>query len=404
MINNSIDDLIFKIPDENAKGNFVKYYIKSKTNLYDAAKSIAIGQSIGNPDKRSEYENDELIEKYCAKIVSLEFDVESEGYCTIFFPDSNFNYKEDGITHFLTTVMGGQLDIDIIEKCRLESIEFSDQFKNVFSGPNLGLSDIRKLANVYDKPLFGGIIKPKIGLNHDDYVELVKIYADNGCNFIKEDEILSNQSFCRIQKRVEKIANHISNNNLNLVYAVSITCDHLYLENRIRELYNLGINGVHINIHSGFGAYKLVKDLNLPLYLHYQKSGDKLWTNPSHNFSINEEVLFEIASRCGCSTLHTGMLGGYLNSDEQSLIRTINKLVSLNSVPALSCGMHPGLIEFIVDKLEHNDWMANVGGSITSHPYGSKAGIKAMIQSINKVYGDEYYKAIETWGTKNETE
>jgi hypothetical protein len=31
---------------------------------------------------------------------------------------------------------------------------------------------------------------------------------------------------------------------------------------------------------------------------------------------------------------------------------------------------------------------------------GSKAGVKAMVQSIQKIYGEEYYKAIETWGLK----
>jgi ribulose-bisphosphate carboxylase large chain len=394
-----MNDILYKNV-VNETGNFIVYYIRTKTTLDDAAKSIAIGQSIGNPTKRSEFETRELIEKYCAKITSIEEFNKFEGKITIFYPDDNFNYKEDGITHFFTTIMGGQLDIDIIEKCRIEKIIFSEKFKSIFDGPKFGLSEIRKMTGVYNKPLLGGIIKPKIGLNVNDYVEVVKIYADNGCNFIKEDEILSNQSFCSLEKRLEKIGSYLRSNNIKLVYAPSITCDHLYLEDRIRKIYNLGINGVHINIHSGFGAYKLVKDLNLPIYLHYQKSGDKLWTNPQHNFSINETVLFEIASRCGCSTLHIGMIGGYLDSDSELLKETIKKLTNLNSVSALSCGMHPGLIDYINEELKHTDWMANVGGSISSHPMGTVAGVKAMVQSINKSYGIEYQKAIEVWGKK----
>lgn len=402
MITSEIKKLIVNERKNLIGGNFVTYFVQSKTNIFDVAKAIALGQSVGNPDKRSEFESNELFENYCAKVVSDNLNENAKsGYVTIFYPDVNFNYKEDGITHFLTSVMGGQLDIDIVEKCRLESIEFSENFKNVFNGPNLGLKDIRSLCDVPDnKPLFGGIIKPKIGLSDIDYVEVVKIYADNGCNFIKEDEILSNQSFCTIEKRLEKIADYIRTNNIKLVYAPSITCDHLYLEERVRKVYNLGLNGLHINIHSGYGAYKLVKDLNLPIYLHYQKSGDRLWTNVQHNFSINESVLFEIASRCGCSTLHTGMIGGYLNSDSDSLKKTIKTLVDLNSVPALSCGMHPGLIDYIISELGHTNWMANVGGAISAHPLGSVAGVKAMVQSINKSHGLEYQKAIEVWGKK----
>jgi ribulose-bisphosphate carboxylase large chain len=383
------------------KGNVVHYSVKCKKTLWDAAYAIAVGQSVGNPEKRSEFESKELFEQYCAKIVNTNNFEKSEGVVSIFYPDTKLNYLEDGITHFLTTIMGGQLDIDIIEKCRIESIDFSNTFKSIFNGPNLGLKQMREYCDVDEKyPLFGGIIKPKIGLNVNDYVEVVKIYADNGCNFIKEDEILSNQSFCALEKRLEKIGNYLYTNNIKMVYAPSITCDHLYLEDRIRRVANLGINGVHINIHSGYGAYKLVKDLRLPLYLHYQKSGDKLWTNPQHNFSINESVLFEIASRCGCSTLHAGMIGGYLNSDSVSLKKTIDTLISLNSVAALSCGMHPGLIDYIVNELGHANWMANVGGAISSHPHGSAAGVKAMVQSITKKYGKEYKSAIKTWGYK----
>jgi len=397
-----INDIILMSSANNNNGNIVTYDVKSKTNLWDVAYAIAVGQSVGNPEKRSEFESRELFETYCAKIIDTNNFSEKEGMINIYYPDNNFNYKEDGITHFLTTIMGGQLDIDIIQKCRITNVEFSKEFDQIFNGPNLGLKEMRKYCGVDENyPLFGGIIKPKIGLNVKDYVEVVKIYADNGCNFIKEDEILSNQSFCSIEKRLEKIGDYLRTNNIKMVYAPSITCDHLYLEDRIRKVHNLGINGLHINIHSGYGAYKMVKDLRLNLYLHYQKSGDKMWTNPQHNYSIDESVLFEIASRCGCSTLHVGMIGGYLDSDEDSLVRTINKLVSLNSVSALSCGMHPGLVQYIINKLGHCNWMANVGGAISSHPMGSAAGVRAMKQSISGEHGKEYRKAIKTWGLKS---
>lgn len=396
-----IKNIILISDNDTNIGNTITYDVKSKTNLWDAAYAIAVGQSVGNPEKRSEFESKELFETYCAKIVDTDNFSETEGLVKIYYPDSNFNYKEDGITHFLTTIMGGQLDIDIIQKCRIVNIDFSKQFDQIFNGPNLGLKEMRDYCDVDEKyPLFGGIIKPKIGLNVKDYVEVVKIYADNGCNFIKEDEILSNQSFCSIEKRLEKIGDYLRTNNIKMVYAPSITCDHLYLEDRIRKVHNLGINGLHINIHSGYGAYKMVKDLRLSLYLHYQKSGDKLWTNSQHDYSIDESVLFEIASRCGCSTLHAGMIGGYLQSDPESLKKTINKLVSLNSVAALSCGMHPGLIDYIKSELGHNNWMANVGGAISSHPMGSAAGVRAMKQAIHGFHGKEYQKAIKTWGYK----
>jgi ribulose-bisphosphate carboxylase large chain len=66
-------------------------------------------------------------------------------------------------------------------------------------------------------------------------------------------------------------------------------------------------------------------------------------------------------------------------------------------VPALSCGMHPGLVNAICDKIG-NDWMANCGGAIHGHPNGTFAGARAMRQAIDKTGGAEYDEAIKKWG------
>jgi 2,3-diketo-5-methylthiopentyl-1-phosphate enolase len=61
--------------------------------------------------------------------------------------------------------------------------------------------------------------------------------------------------------------------------------------------------------------------------------------------------------------------------------------------------MHPGLIEGI-NKRFGVDYMANVGGAIHGHPMGTVAGAKAMRQSIDKTYKQEYDVAINKWGIK----
>ena len=66
-------------------------------------------------------------------------------------------------------------------------------------------------------------------------------------------------------------------------------------------------------------------------------------------------------------------------------------------MPALSCGFHPGLTDWVTDKVGIN-YMANVGGATHGHPQGTLAGAKAMRQSLDKNYKVEYYQAIEKWG------
>jgi len=94
------------------------------------------------------------------------------------------------------------------------------------------------------------------------------------------------------------------------------------------------------------------------------------------------------------------MVGGYMDNDTEELKGIIKQLNDIDAVPALSCGMHPGLINYITDVIGHSNWMANVGGAITSHPMGTSAGVKAMNQAVTKKYDIEYETAIKKWGLK----
>jgi ribulose 1,5-bisphosphate carboxylase large subunit-like protein len=102
----------------------------------------------------------------------------------------------------------------------------------------------------------------------------------------------------------------------------------------------------------------------------------------------------------GVDTIHAGMLNGYSNSDENEMVCVLNILERYNVVPALSCGMHPGLVQSIRNRIGI-DWMANVGGAIHGHDGGTLAGTKAMRQAIdNDLEKPEYRSAIEKWGLK----
>jgi ribulose-bisphosphate carboxylase large chain len=377
------------------------YYLKSKTNLRDAAWNLAIGQSVGNPNQRSEFETDELFENHSCLVLADEkvLNNSKEGTVDIAFPEANINFKTDGITQLLVQTMGGQCDIDLIESCILEDLSLTPGMCACLKGPKIGLKEMKEYCGVSkDKVLFGGIVKPKVGLSPEKHLELVKQLVDGGCNFIKEDEILSDPAHCPIEKRVPMVMDYIRSTNAKVFYCVSIHSDPAYLLERVKLVHKLGGNGIHVNFHCGLGAYKSIRELDLPLLMHFQKSGDKLFnTGP---YSISEKVEFMIAGMSGCSTLHIGMIGGYLNDETERTKKIINDLNALNCVPALSCGMHPGLIEYIYSEVGHGNWMANVGGALTAHPLGTLAGVKAMRQAIDKNHGKEYDAAIAKWGKK----
>ena len=401
---------MFNIFDENidkTENVIAKYFLQSKTNLKQAAWELAIGQSVGNPNVRNQWETDELFEKYSCKILhnELELENQTEGIVYIAFPIVNTDWNEDAMSHLLCQLMGGQMDIDNVLQCHLLHLQFPDQILKYFYKPRQGISGAKEYTNTVNKPLLGGIVKPKTGISPQILLEMVKQMVKGGVNFIKEDEILSNPSFCQIEDRVPLIMDYLKQHELEgydkVIYAVCINADSPYLLERIQKVYDLGGNGVHINFWCGFGSYlsarKLTETFERQFFIHFQKSGDKILTCKDHRYHIDWKVICQLAGMSGVDFIHAGMWGGYLDDSEDDLKEVMDILHSHNVTPALSCGMHPGVVNKI-EELFGNDFMANCGGSIHGHPGGTKAGATAMRQAIDKTFGPEYDTAIAKWG------
>jgi ribulose 1,5-bisphosphate carboxylase large subunit-like protein len=377
----------------------VTYRIESNTNLRDAAWNIAIGQSVGNPNVRNRWETEDLFKNHSCLVLGDELDLQKKlsGDVKIAFPVINTDWETDGISHLLCQIMGGHVDIDLIKKCRLIKLDLPKTVTQHFLGPKFGITGMRKFTGQYDKPLFGAIIKPKIGISPETLLDMVKELVDGGVDFIKEDEIMSNPSFCTLDKRVDLISNYLNSQSRNVVFCHTINCDPHILVDRVKRIYSLGGNGVHINVWSGYGVYNSIRKLDLPMYIHFQSSGAKVSTSINNQFSISWTVICQLATLMGADTIQTGMVGGYSNDDEDEILECIRILRDGNTLPALSCGLHPGLVDRIT-SLVGNDYLGNAGGAVHGHPNGTLSGAKAMRQSIDKTHGKEYHEAIVKWG------
>lgn len=381
----------------------VTYELESKKSLRDAAWQLAVGQSVGNPEVRNEFETDEMFEKYCCKILHSKEALEGKthGVVKIAFPVANFNIETDGISHLLCMVHGGQTDIGSITKCRIKNFQFPTSITSKCLKPRYGLSGMRTLTGVQGKPFLGGIVKPKTGMSPDRLLDQVKLMVDNGINFIKEDEIMSNPNHCRIVDRVPKIMDYIHKVGSKTIYCVCINADPAFALKRAAQVASYGGNGIHINFWSGWGVYKSIRELDLPIFIHGQKSGEKIITNASHAFGIDWKAMCQLFELLGVDQWHNGMIGGYGGDKNEDVLSWIETLRSKNIVSALSCGMNPGNVEMVRRVVGHDDWTANVGGALHGHPGGTGAGVRAMRQAIDRVYGPEYADAVATWGLVN---
>ena len=386
----------------------VKYYIESMTSLRDASWNLAIGQSIGNPNNRSIWETDEMFKNHSCFVLSDEDYLKTikSGVIEIAFPLSNINMEEDGISQILCHIAGGQVDILEIQKCQILDITLPEKIEKSFTlKPAYGIDGFRKFNKVIDKPFFGGIIKPKVGMSPEVLLEAVKEMVMGGVNFIKEDELLGNPDHCPLEKRVPLITKWLKENAPDVIYCFCINGDSPYVLERAKFVYENGGNGVHINVWSGLGIYRAIRKQHPNLWIHFQKSGDKFFTDKRAPFHIYWPVICKIAGWSGCDSIHAGMIGGYMNQDDEELKDSLKVLWDYNIVPALSCGMHPGLVQYINEILNSYNWMANVGGAMHGHPMGTMSGGLAMKQAINKEFDKiEYIEAVKKWGHKQMSE
>lgn len=391
---------VFRESVDPEKYVIATYYMASTLNLEKAAYDLAIGQSVGNPNVRNSWETDEMFERHSCLVLTPGLARLKHGHVDIAFPVENTDWDGDGIAHLMCQISGGQADIDHITSSRVIHLAIPHSVRKHFLTPKYGITGLRTFTQHTSKPFLGGIIKPKTGLSPAQLLEMVKQMVDGGVDFIKEDEILSNPHFCSLENRVPLISNYVQNCGRPVKYCFAINGDPHVIENRVRHIASEGGNGVHINFWSGLGSYRSIRRLDLPIFLHYQKSGDKAITHPANAFGISWYVMCQLAALSGVDSIHAGMFGGYLSDTESELKQVTDMLRLHNVIPALSCGMQPGLVEYVTAHVG-NDYLANVGGAMHGHPQGTLAGCKAMRQAIDHTYGSEYEAAIKTWGLVN---
>ncbi len=410
------DNFLFNESVDTTKYFIAKYSLKSN-DMLKAASGIAIGQSIGNPTVRLDSETTELLENHLAIILDHPENLKNkkEAIVKIAYPIKNFDLEQDGVTQLICTVMGGQMDIEEILSCRLLDLEFPEVFLKTFKGPKIGMNEIKKRTNCFNRPLLGGIVKPKTGLDIETLKQVCKNMVIGGVDFIKEDEILGNPSCCPFEERV-KIVNDVVQNeaaklNKEVFYAPCVNSDLPYLLKRIEFLVEQNIKAYHVNIWAGVNMYKYLRSFDFNIAMFYQKSGDRVLTDKNNAYSISWSVLLKLARISGADFIHTGMWGGYLSDTKEDLSEWMSILTSTHdlgfnkTVPSFSCGAHPGLVDTTIKNFG-NHVMMSLGGSLHGHPDGTISGAKAMRQAfdlnIDKKLDHskltEYNQAIEKWG------
>lgn len=412
----------------------------TKADFYKKAESIAVGLTVGSWTDLPEARKKEM-EKHLGRVISVEVHepitkttnspVSNERYADIQIAYPDLNYSPD-LPALLVTVFG-KLSMD--GKIKLIDLSFSDRFLRHFPGPKYGISGIRELLGVHNRPLLMSIFKSVIGHDLSALKEQFLQQALGGVDLIKDDEILFENPLTPIEKRVhtcmETAYQAEQKTGQKLLYAVNLTGPTSQLRSQAIKAISSGANALLFNVIAyGFDVLHELSsdpDICVPIAAHPAMAGA---IYPSHYYGIHASVLLGKLMRIAGAdlVLFPSPYGSVVMPKEENMaIKQVLVTEHINqdylynakesdytlapSFPVPSAGIHPGLSPLIVKDFGM-DVVINAGGGIHGHPQGTIAGGKAFRQAIEAVltkqtlhsYAElhsELKSAIDLWGARD---
>jgi ribulose-bisphosphate carboxylase large chain len=336
--------------------------------------------------------------KYAAKVLTVD---KKKKIVEIGIPEDDF--EPGNIPQFLSVVAGNVFGLKQIDALKLLDIELTKEFVASYEGPRFGIEGMRALTAVYDRPLIGTIVKPKVGLPPDEYSKVVYEAAMGGVDLVKMDETLTDQNFCRLEELVswvmELLDQFEQSMKKKVLFAVNITDRPDKLLERADKVINLGANCLMIDvICSGLTAVQTLREdpsIRVPIYCH--RAGHAAFTR-SKDHGISWTVYCKLVRMLGGDVLHAGTIVGKMAGNDELLNYKALRddwFGFKPTMPAASGGLHPRLVPELV-RYFGGDFMMNFGGGLHGHPSGTRAGAIAARQAVEAamrtVGVDEYAK------------
>lgn len=341
-------------------------------------------------------------------------------------------WDEGNAAQLLSGIAGNIFGMKALRNLRLIDVAFPKEYLKHFKGPHHGMDAIRKMMNIYKRPLTGAVPKPKVGFSAAEHAEIGFETWMGGFDFVKDDENLTSTSFNRFEERVrlmtkmrekaEKLTGEKKSAFLN------ITGDIETMKTRADLLVDYGWNYAMIDVVvAGTSAVTTMRDYcsELGLAIHAHRAMHAAFDrNPKHGITM--QFLAKLMRLIGVTQIHSGTAVGKLVGNKREVTAIADTLREKqvkplrhtllaqdwhhikSAFPVSSGGLHPGLVPDVM-KIYGNDLILLVSGGIHGHPKGTRAGAKATMQAIEAALDGETLdekakssielaQALEKWG------
>ncbi|NYT03909.1 MAG: ribulose-bisphosphate carboxylase [Candidatus Methanofastidiosa archaeon] len=349
------------------------------------------------------------------------------------------------VQNILTYIVGNVLGMKEVSALKLLDVWFPPAMLEQYDGPSYTLDDMRKYLNVYDRPILGTIIKPKMGLTSAEYAEAAYDFWVGGGDFVKNDEPQANQDFCPYDKMVKNVKEAmdkaVKETGEKKVHSFNVSAaDFDTMIERCELIRNAGFEpGSYAflidGITAGWMAVQTLRRKYPDVFIHFHRAAHGAFTRPENPLGFSVLVLSKFARLAGASGIHTGTagVGKMKGSPEEDIVAAVNILhfkdkghffvqewskifendkdsVALAQAdtahhvileddswrgmkkccPIISGGLNPTLLKPFIDVMGNIDFITTMGAGCHAHPRGTTAGAKALVQAC-----EAYQKGID---------
>lgn len=338
-------------------------------------------------------------------------------------------FELGNLPDILSSIGGNIYGMKSVNELFWEDVTLPKKMLYSFKGPRFGIQGLRKRFNVWNRPLVGTIVKPKIGLEPGEHSRVAYDSWIGGCDIVKDDENLTNQKFnpfkTRFLKTIKLLNKAEKETGNKKAYLVNCTAETKEMLKRIEFVEKNGGNYIMLDILTlGWAALQTARNYTkLPIHAH--RAGHAMLDRDKQSFGMSMEVLAQLARMVGVDTLHIGAAYGKMSGGKEEVLHIEedieNKVTKQTKEylaqkwykvkPVLgvaSGGVYPGIVDKIM-KFMGKEVVIQAGGGIHGHPHGTVAGAKAMRQAVDatlkrislKEYAkthEELFEALKKWG------
>lgn len=294
----------------------------------------------------------------------------------------------------LTTVgaslLGNVFELSEVSGLRLERVAFPPRLVRDCPRPRYGVAGSRALHDVHERPLFGSIVRPALGLTPAETAAAVRELLAAGVDFLKDDELLIDPPANPLRERVAAVMGevdaHAERTGRRAVYAFNVSGAPDEMLRRQDVVRAAGGTAVQVNLAQvGLAAVAHLRRHG-ELLIHGHRSG---WAvqgrSPALGLSFAAyAALWRLAG--ADQLIVSGLRSKYWESDDEAVANVAACLEPLDAasglddraLPVLAAGQWGGQIPDSYARTGTADWLYLAGGGVTNHPLGAAAGVRAL--------------------------